>query len=125
MDLPVDVDELRLTLRRNGVVFAFLHGSRADGSARPDSDVDVAVWRADGAPDLPWGQLSGLPDEVDVVDLRATTELLAGRVATRGVLLLDDDPPLRVRWQADTRKRFADERFRREQYRRDFLTAHG
>jgi hypothetical protein len=39
---------------------------------------------------------------------------LAGRVAQRGVLLLDDDPPRRVAWQADHTKRFLDEAHRRQ-----------
>ena len=31
----------------------------------------------------------------------------------------------RIRWQADTRKRYLDEAIRREQFRRDFVRAHG
>ena len=30
-------------LRRQGAVFAYLHGSRAAGTARPDSDIDIAA----------------------------------------------------------------------------------
>jgi hypothetical protein len=44
---------------------------------------------------------------------------LAGRVALSGRLLLDDDPPARVAWQATTRKLYLDEAPRREQDRRD------
>jgi hypothetical protein len=42
-----------------------------------------------------------------------------------GVVVLDDDPSARIRWQADTRKRHLDEAFRRERFRRDFVQAHG
>ncbi len=34
---------------------------------------------------------------------------LAGRIAQQGYLLFDDDPPARVRWQAETRLRYLDE----------------
>jgi hypothetical protein len=50
---------------------------------------------------------------------------LAGRVAMTGVVVLDDDPSARIRWQADTRKRHLDEAFSRERFRRDFVQAHG
>ena len=38
---------------------------------------------------------------------------LAGRVAQHGMLILDDDPPTRVAWQAETSKRYLDEAHRR------------
>ncbi len=42
-----------------------------------------------------------------------------------GIVVLDDDPPRRIRWQAETRKRHLDESFRRDRFRRDFMRAHG
>lgn len=123
VELPVDVDELRTTLRRHGVVFALLFGSRSDGTATATSDVDVAVW-APMPIDL-WSLRSQLPDVVDVLDLTSAPEVLAGRVAMQGRPLLDDDPARRIRWTADTRKRYLDEAFRRERFRRDFVAAHG
>jgi len=123
VDLPVDLDAVRATLRAHGVVFALVFGSRAAGTAREGSDVDLAVW-ADR--DLDEWRLRGeLPEIVDLLDLRRASEGLAGRVAMTGTPVLDDNPPVRIRWQAETRKRYLDEAVRREQFRRDFVRAHG
>lgn len=123
MDLPVDLDAVRRTLRRHGAVFALVFGSHADGRPQPDSDVDLAVWSE--PPFDEWALRGELPEQVDLHDLRTVPEPLAGRIALNGVVVLDDDPPARIRWQADTRKRYLDEAPRREQFRRDFLRAHG
>jgi hypothetical protein len=50
---------------------------------------------------LPWEV--DVPSHVDLLVLDHTSLELAGRVALRGRLLFDDDPPSRVRWQAQTR----------------------
>jgi hypothetical protein len=50
-----------------------------------------------------------LPEGVDLLVLDAAPLELAGRVALHGVLLFDDDPPARVRWQAHTRLVYLDE----------------
>lgn len=42
-----------------------------------------------------------------------------------GVVILDDDSAARVRWQAQTRKRYLDESPRRLAFQRDFIQAHG
>ena len=123
MELPIDPEALRRVLRRHGVRFALVFGSHADGSAGAHSDIDLGVW-ADGPLDL-WSLTGALDERVDVVDLRRAPEGLAGRVALTGVVLLDDDPTARVRWQADTRKRYLDEAPRRAAFQRDFVAAHG
>lgn len=107
----VTVEEMRVRLRAAGAVFAYLHGSRVAGSARPDSDVDVAAWfgRAVDAWQVP------LPSPVDLLVLDGAGLELAGRVAQYGVLLFDDDPPVRVAWQADRSKRYLDEAHRRRE----------
>ncbi len=100
---------LRHALRDAGAVFAFLHGSRTTGSHHPGSDLDVAAWlgrRVGGwEPDLPAG--------ADLLVLDTAGLEVSGRVAQHGILLLDDDPPLRVAWQADRCKRYLDEAHRR------------
>lgn len=99
-------DEAIQALRQAGARFAFVHGSRAQGTPRPDSDLDVAAWWGREAPS-PWEVL--LPPGVDLLVLDDAPLELAGRVALHGVLLFDDDPPARVRWQAQTRLIYLDE----------------
>lgn len=102
----VDLDPLIAVLRDAGARFAFVFGSRAEGRERPDSDLDVAAWWGDQPPP-PWKV--PVPDEVDLLVLDTAPLELAGRVALRGVLLFDDDPPTRVAWQADTRTFYLDD----------------
>lgn len=123
MDLPVDLEALRRTLRAHGVVFALVFGSHAEGRAREGADVDLAVWADRDIDD--WQLRGELPDGMDLLDLGRAPEGLAGRVAMTGVVVLDDDPRQRIRWQALTRKRHLDEALRRDRFRRDFVRAHG
>ncbi len=111
------MDEVVAALRRAGAVFAFLHGSRAAGTHRPDSDVDVAAW---WGTDAPQSFELDLPDGVDLLVLDHAPLELAGRVAVDGVLLFDDDPPGRVRWEATTRKIYFDEQPRLQRAHREF-----
>lgn len=107
----VSLPGLCRALRDAGAVFAFLHGSRVEGRAEPASDRDVAAWFGREVPawDVP------LPAGCDLLVLDTAGLELAGRVAQRGVLLLDDDPPARVAWQADRCKRYLSEASRRAQ----------
>jgi uncharacterized protein len=112
----VNEQEVIQALRQANARFALVHGSRAEGGrARPDSDLDVGAWWAEASPaawEVP------LPPYVDLVVLNDAPLWLAGRIAQYGVLLFDDDPPARVRWQADTRLRYVDEiSYIRERYR--------
>jgi hypothetical protein len=61
-----------------------------------------------------------LPAYVDLVVLDQAPLWLAGRVAQHGRLLYDD-PPARVRWQADTRVVYLDDRPAVEARHREFL----
>ncbi|MEW6153085.1 MAG: nucleotidyltransferase domain-containing protein [Actinomycetota bacterium] len=111
LEMPpgLTLDTLRRRLRGAGAVFAFVHGSRVAGTARAGSDLDVAAWF--GRPVPSWDVELG--PAVDLLVLDTAGLELAGRVAQRGVLVLDDDPPLRVGWQADRTKRYLDEEDRR------------
>lgn len=111
VELPsgVTLDSVSAALRAGGAVFAYLHGSRVAGTHRPGSDVDVAAWF--GQPTRPWNV--DLPATVDLLVLDDAGLELAGRVAQHGMLILDDDPPARVAWQAETSKRYLDEAHRR------------
>ena len=106
-------------LRAAGARFAFVHGSRALGTERDGSDLDVAAWWG-GDPPPPWEV--DLPDGVDLLVLDGAPLELAGRVALGGVLLFDDDPPARVRWQAQTRLVFLDEEDRQRGLDRLFFS---
>ena len=110
-------DAVVAELRRGGAVFALVHGSRARGDDRPDSDLDVAAWWATKPPAS--FEVS-LPAGVDLLVLNDAPLELAGRVALDGRLLFDDDPAQRVRWVATTRKIYADERPRFERSHREF-----
>ncbi|MFA9432496.1 nucleotidyltransferase domain-containing protein [Egicoccus sp. AB-alg2] len=116
-----DVDVVTL-LRDAGVPFAFLHGSRAAGTSRAGSDLDVAAWLGADVDELELR--SRLPEHVDLLVLDNAPLELAGRVAMHGEVILDADRPARVAWQATMRKIFADERYRIERARRDFADTH-
>lgn len=101
-----DADVVIERLRAAGAQFAFVHGSRVGGTARPGSDTDVAAWFG-GADPAAWDVL--LPPGIDLLVLDRAPLELAGRVALHGALLFDDDPPRRVAWQGDMRLRYLDE----------------
>lgn len=123
VDVDRDLAPIIEALRRAGAVFAFVHGSRAAGTSRPDSDLDVAAWW--GRRDRPAAYEVTLPPAVDLLVLDDAPLELAGRVAVDGVLLFDDDPPARVEWQARTRLLYFDEEWRQRWITRTFLEAHG
>lgn len=104
-------------LRGAGARFAFVHGSRATGNPRENSDLDVAAWWPSSPP--PAFEVL-LPPGVDLLVLNGAPLELAGRVALDGRLLYDDDPPTRVRWVAGTRKIYADEQPRLRRSEREF-----
>ncbi|OBF92948.1 DNA polymerase III subunit beta [Mycobacterium sp. 852002-51163_SCH5372311] len=93
-------------LQRRGAIFAYLHGSRAAGTGKPDSDMDVAAY-FDGHPPAAFELL--LPPEVDLLVLNQAPLELAGRVAVNGKLLFERDASARVAWEATTRKIYFDE----------------
>ena len=112
--------ESAAVLRRAGARFAYLHGSRAFGRYRPDSDVDIAAYFG-GQPPNAFDIL--MPPGVDLLVLDHAPLELAGRVAARGRLLFDDDPVSRVRWEATTRKIYFDELPRITRAHREFAAS--
>lgn len=109
-----------LALRERGAAFALVFGSQARGTARPDSDLDVAAFWT-GEPPAPWEV--ELPEGVDLVILNDAPLELAGRIALEGQVLFEDDEVARVRWVAVTRRIWLDERPRFERSHREFLEA--
>ncbi len=105
-------------LRAAGARFGYLHGSRNDETSRPTSDIDVAAWFGTRAP-ASWEV--AVPGNVDLLVLDSAPLYLAGRVALQGRLLFDDEPAARVRWEADTRTVYLDERPFIEEMAREYL----
>jgi predicted nucleotidyltransferase len=119
--VPIDLEAVIAALRAAGARFAYLHGSVERGTANADSDVDIAAFFGD--PVDPTTTAARLPGRVDLLVLDTAPLELAGRVALRGRLLFEDDPPRRVEWEATTRRIYLDERPRLEQARHDFAAA--
>lgn len=100
---------------REEVVFAYLFGSATSGEAHPMSDIDVAVFVAEGADgfetrlvvaDLVSRGLRGV--HVDVVVLNEAPPALAGRILAAGRLILDRDPWRRHIYESLAMREYAD-----------------
>lgn len=99
-----------------GAVAAYLFGSVARDDARPGSDVDVGVLFGEDPPetlDAPQfvlesrlEQLLGLP--VQVVALNRAPADLVHRVLLDGRIVLDRDPPARIRFEVRRRNEYFD-----------------
>jgi len=124
-DLAMDAaNEIEAKLREffsgraevEGLAAAWLFGSCARGTARPDSDVDVAVLYVDAPPpgleglafhlEAALDGLLGRPTHLTVLN-RASVDL-AQRVLRDGLLLLDRDRSRRIRFEVRTRQEFWD-----------------
>ena len=92
---------------QSDISFAYLFGSRAKGTARSDSDWDVAVWLNTDDPydrltrrlDLQSELSRSLGGEVDVVDLRSATPLLWNEVIQARGLLWSGNPLRQAQWE--------------------------
>jgi predicted nucleotidyltransferase len=101
---------------REGIAAAYLFGSVARGTARPDSDVDVGILYSEDPPRTLAGmglrlegeieKILGLP--VQVVVLNYAPVDLSIRVLRDGKLLVDRDRPKRIRFEVRTRFEFWD-----------------
>lgn len=89
------------------IVAAYLYGSRARGTATARSDVDLALLYAgppspslEGLPfDIEAELERGLGVPVEIVVLNEAPVDLVHRVLRDGVLVLDRDPSLRIRFE--------------------------
>ena len=111
--------------RATGIVAVYLYGSRARGTARPASDVDLGIlYRED-----PAMTLEGLPLDleadleralgvpVQIVALNQAPVDLIHRVLRDGKLILDRDRSRRIRFEVKARNEFFDLRPILERYR--------
>jgi predicted nucleotidyltransferase len=119
-DVATRTAEAIEALRRHGAVFVYLHGSRANNTARPTSDIDIAAYFS-GQPPQAFEVL--LPAGVDLLVLNEAPLELTGRVALHGRLLFEADRPTRVAWEATTRKIYLDELPRITRAHKEFAEA--
>lgn len=112
MDRDALIDNLRAWLAgRPGVVCAWLFGSRARGSERPDSDVDVALLLdhepastlADSAIAMAGELEAAVHLPVDVVVVNRAPVDLVHRIMRDGILIEERDRSARVRFEVATR----------------------
>lgn len=83
-----------------GLVAAYRFGSTTDGTARAESDVDVAVLATRALPPLERFELqeqlaAALGRDVDLVDLGAASTVMAMQVVVNGDVLYSADDALR------------------------------
>ena len=122
------VEELKRRLAATGAVaFAYLYGSRAEGTQRPDSDWDIAVYlredlSADERFELRLSLLAELDDlgRIDLLILNDAPPLLAHRTLMGERLLVRDEVAL-VRFSVRTFAMSEDGRYWRELHRRSRL----
>lgn len=115
------IDAAVAALVAAGARLVYLHGSRAAGTARPDSDTDLAAWF--DSRNAPYAHDIDLPGGVDLLVLDRAPLELAGRVALRGRLLHASDTDERIVWEALTRKIYSDELPRITRSHQEFLAA--
>lgn len=99
-----------------GVAAVYLFGSRARGTARPDSDVDLGVlYRAKPSPTLlgqPFAEQvelsAAIGKPVDVVVMNTAPADLVHRVLRDGHLLLEADRSTRIAFEVKSRNEYFD-----------------
>jgi uncharacterized protein len=112
------IERVRLAVDRapEEVVAMYLYGSWARGTARPDSDVDLGFWRRTPSeprlaaqPHALAVSLEGRVDrDVDLVELNHAPVDLVHEVLRDGIIVLDRDPELRVRFEIRARREYLD-----------------
>ena len=98
---------------RDFIIFAYVFGSRAVGKQSRRSDFDIAIYTAR---DMEWKEFIGVTHEledavkakVDLVHLNTAPPLLAYEVISKGLPILDRDPPERIEYEVNTLKTFLD-----------------
>lgn len=112
--------------KAEGIAAAWLFGSVARGTARPDSDVDVGVLFREAPPRTLAGYRFDLETElelllgvpVQLVVLNHAPSDLVFRVLRDGKLLVNQDPSRRVAFEVRTLKEYWDMEPQRRLYRR-------
>ena len=129
MDRDAVAAELSAALEREPeVVAAWLFGSWARNAATASSDVDVAILATSpraSASDLAFRRIeladalaARVERHVDLVDIAQAPADLVHRVLRDGVLLIDRDRSVRLRFEVDARNRYFDMQPVWREYRR-------
>ncbi len=95
-----------------GVQAVYVFGSRAQGAARPDSDLDLGLLAARPIDpverfDAQEALAAALGVDVDLVDLRSTSTVMRAEVLRTAQVLHDADPTARVAWEVWTMSAYA------------------
>ncbi len=108
----------RCVARHADIQAAYIFGSVAQGRARPDSDIDIALLLRRRIPEaraLRYQLKLALElgaalhrNDVQMVILNDAPPLLAHRVLSRGVLVFERSRAARVRFHVQTASRYAD-----------------
>ncbi|MDP3488338.1 MAG: nucleotidyltransferase domain-containing protein [Bacillota bacterium] len=102
---------------RDDTFAVYLFGSQAKGTARPTSDLDLAILFKEGLDPLRRFQIKLqitneleelLETKVDLVDLRSADLFFIHQVMRHKVLLVEQDKSSRVAFEVDYRKRYFD-----------------
>lgn len=111
------IPQLRSALESDSrVLVAYLYGSFARGTARPDSDLDIAVVFAGRIDAHLGGPLDELRDAIeracrrpcDLVDARAVPADLVHRILRDGILLVERDRSARIAFEVARRNEYFD-----------------
>lgn len=113
-----------LGMDAGGVITAYLFGSAARDELRVDSDIDVGVIVAEGVAGI--DACLAMEERIEralgrraqVVDLSRAPVDLVQRVLRDGILLLDRDPAIRVRFEIRRRNEWFDLQPLLREYRR-------
>lgn len=118
--LPENIDHLLPDVREYlnkhpKMIFAYLFGGLARGRVSPLSDVDIAIYTADGANIVQdkleiLGKLNELlkTDEVDLVVLNTAPLPLAARIIKNKIILVDKMPFTRHAFESLTLREYFD-----------------
>jgi predicted nucleotidyltransferase len=120
MDDPALIEYLRKSVPELIALYRF--GSQAKGTARPDSDVDLAVLARDPIPAIRRFELAQelaiqLHRDVDLVDLRSASTVMRMQVISTGTCLDAPDEPARREFEMYAYSDYA----RLNEERRDIL----
>lgn len=126
-DLQKAVDILD---RRFGLDSLWLFGSEAQGTARPDSDVDLAaLFKGHPTPlevfetQVELAEILGR--DVDLIDLDRVSPILGRQVLRQGRLLIDRNPKRRYAFFSRTISMYDDVKIQRREVERKLLERFG